>query len=332
MPRNDMTTAHATGPTGSVNPADSADVLVVGGGPAGLAAAVALVRSLRRVTVVDAGSPRNAPADGAHNVLGQEGVAPRELLAAGRREAEGYGARVLDDRAVTARRAGDGFEVTLAAGGVVRARRLLLATGLTDELPDLPGVREHWGRSVLHCPYCHGWEVRGRRVAVLGTGAHAAHQAQMFRQLSDQVTLLTHTMPPPDEETREQLSARGIRLVDGPVARLLDGGSGALRAVLLASGEELPVDAVAVGPRLVARAGLYEQLGGRLTEHPLGTHIAADPQGRTEVDGVWAAGNAADLAAMVTVASAAGLLTGAALNADLIAEETTAAVRAARLG
>ncbi|MEU9576897.1 NAD(P)/FAD-dependent oxidoreductase [Streptomyces chilikensis] len=321
-----------TATDGSATDGTSADVLIVGGGPAGLSAAVALSRSLRRVVVVDAGHPRNAPADGAHNVLGREGVPPLELLAAGRREAEGYGARILDDRAVTARRSGDGFRVTLAAGGTVRARRLLLATGLTDELPGLPGVREHWGSGVLHCPYCHGWEVRGRRIAVLGTGPHATHQAQMFRQLSDDVTLLRHTMPAPDEETLAQLSARGIAIVDGPAARLLDDEEGALRAVLLQDGRELPADAVVVGPRFAARTDLYEQLGGSPTDHPLGSHVAADAQGRTEIDGVWAAGNTADLAAMVTVASAAGLMAGAALNADLIAEETAAAVRAAREG
>ncbi|MET8575353.1 NAD(P)/FAD-dependent oxidoreductase [Streptomyces sp. NPDC005012] len=296
----------------------TADVLVVGGGPAGLSAAVVLSRSLREVIVVDAGRPRNAPAAGAHNVLGQEGVAPLELLAAGRREAEGYGARIVQDRAVTARRTDDGFLVTLAGGGAVRARRLLLATGLVDELPDVPGVREHWGSSVLHCPYCHGWEVRGRRIAVLATGPHAPHQAQLFRQLSEDVTLLRHTMPEPEDDTFARLAARGIRVVDGTVERLVDDEDGALRGVRMADGREIAADAVAVGPRFLARGDLYEQLGGTLTEHPLGTFVAADPQGRTEIDGVWAAGNAADLAAMVTVASAAGLMAGAALNADLV--------------
>ncbi|MGW0606018.1 NAD(P)/FAD-dependent oxidoreductase [Streptomyces sp. NPDC002640] len=297
----------------------TADVLIVGGGPAGLSAAVALSRSLREVIVVDAGHPRNAPAAGAHNVLGQEGVAPLDLLAAGRREAEGYGARIVEDRAVTARRTDDGFLVTLAGGGAVRARRLLLATGLVDELPDIPGVREHWGSSVLHCPYCHGWEVRGRRIAVLATGPHAPHQAQLFRQLSEDVTLLRNTMPEPEDDTFARLAARGIHVVDGTVERLVDDEDGTLRGVRMADGREIAADAVVVGPRFLARGDLYEQLGGTLTEHPLGTFVAADPQGRTEIDGVWAAGNAADLAAMVTVASAAGLMAGAALNADLVA-------------
>ncbi|MGW0927459.1 NAD(P)/FAD-dependent oxidoreductase [Streptomyces sp. NPDC002644] len=311
MTRMTTTEAHDTPAT--------ADVLIVGGGPAGLSAAVALSRSLREVIVVDAGHPRNAPAAGAHNVLGQEGVAPLDLLAAGRREAEGYGARIVEDRAVTARRTDDGFLVTLAGGGAVRARRLLLATGLVDELPDIPGVREHWGSSVLHCPYCHGWEVRGRRIAVLATGPHAPHQAQLFRQLSEDVTLLSNTMPEPEDDTFARLAARGIHVVDGTVERLVDDEDGALRGVRMADGREIAADAVVVGPRFLARGDLYEQLGGTLTEHPLGTFVAADRQGRTEIDGVWAAGNAADLAAMVTVASAAGLMAGAALNADLVA-------------
>src|SRR5688500_4772703 len=138
------------------------DVVIIGGGAAGLSAAVALARSLRSVVVIDAGEPRNAPADGAHNLLGQEGIPPLELLEKGRREAEGYGAECRRDRAVGARRSPIGFEVDLAGGETVQARRMLLATGLVDVLPEVPGVSEFWGKSVLHCPYCHGWEVRGR--------------------------------------------------------------------------------------------------------------------------------------------------------------------------
>ena len=183
------------------------DVAIVGGGAAGLSAAVALARSLRSVVVVDAGEPRNAPAAGAHNVLAREGVSPLELLAAGRGEAEHYGAEICHDRAVAARRRDDVFELDLASGGTVRARRLLLATGLIDELPDVPGVREFWGTSVLHCPYCHGWEVRGQRIGVLGTSPFSVHQTLLFRQLSADVTLFSHTMPDPGEEAWDQLAA-----------------------------------------------------------------------------------------------------------------------------
>ena len=308
------------------------DVVVVGGGAAGLSAAVVLARSLRSVVVVDAGEPRNAPSEGAHNVLGREGVPPLELLAAGRAEAERYGARIRSGRAVAARRERNGFAVELAGGGSLRARRLLLATGLVDELPDVPGVRELWGRGVLHCPYCHGWEVRGRRIAVLGTGPMSVHQTLLFRQLSEDVTLLRHTMPDPGQEALEQLAALGVPVVDGTVRRLHREG-GRLRAVVLEDGREIAADALAVAPRFVARTGLYEQLGGSPSEHPVGgTSIATEPMGRTAVPGVWAAGNAGDLAATVAAAAAAGVAAGAGLNAELVAEDAATAVARARTG
>ncbi|MCJ8504832.1 NAD(P)/FAD-dependent oxidoreductase [Kocuria flava] len=307
---------------------ETCDVVVVGGGAAGLSAAVALARSLRSVVVVDAGELRNAPAAGAHNVLGREGVAPLELLAAGRAEAEGYGARVRADRAVAVRRADDdGFAVELAGGAVLRARRLLLATGLVDELPELPGLRSYWGTGVLHCPYCHGWEVRGRRIVVLGSSPNSVHQALLFRQLSEDVVLVRHTMPDPGPEAAEQLAAAGIAVVEATAAGVR-GADGVLRALVLADGTELAADAVVVAPRFAARTRLYEQLGGTPTDHPFGAYVAGDPTGRTEIPGVWVAGNAADLSAMVSVAGGAGVLAGAAINADLVREDVEAAVRA----
>ncbi|MEV2276849.1 NAD(P)/FAD-dependent oxidoreductase [Nocardiopsis sp. NPDC049922] len=303
------------------------DVAVVGGGPAGLSAAVTLARSLRSVAVVDAGEPRNAPAEGAHNVLGQDGIAPRDLLAAGRREAQEYGALFHDDRAVTARRHDGGFELVLAGGTVVHARRLLLATGLVDELPDVPGVRELWGSSVLHCAYCHGWEVRGRRIGVLGTSPMSVHQAMMFRQLSEHVTLFVHTMPDPDDDAWERLAGLGVEVVDGLV-RMLRTDRGVLRTVVLADGHEFPVDAVTVTPRFVARSDLFEQLGGTLTAYPMGAFVATGPMGRTDLPGVWAAGNTSDLAAMVAAAEGAGVAAATAVNADLVAEDADTAMRA----
>lgn len=308
------------------------EVAIIGGGAAGLAAAVALARSLRSVVVLDAGNPRNAPADGAHNLLGREGIAPLDLLAAGRQEAQQYGAEFRDDPAAAVRRIDDGFVVEMASGATVSARRLLLATGLTDELPDVPGVRQFWGRSVLHCPYCHGWEVRGQRIGVLGTGPLSIHQTLLFRQLSDNVTLFVHEMPEPDSEAWEQLAALDVQVVDGRVERL-HGEDGTLQAVVLEDGKEFVVDAVTVAPRFMARAELYEQLGGTLTEHPLGKFIETGQMGRTDIAGVWAAGNVSDLGAMISVSSGAGMQAGAAINADLVAEDANAAVlsRAAAL-
>ncbi len=191
------------------------DVAVVGGGAAGLAAAVALGRSLRSVVVVDAGEPRNAPAAHAHNVLGREGIGPLDLLAAGREEARGYGVRFLADRVVTADREVAGFRLGLLGGSGVRARRLLLATGLVDELPEVPGLRRWWGTGVLHCPFCHGYEVRGQHVGVLGSRPGSLHQVLLFRALTDRVTFFRQDLDVPPE-TAAQFRALGSRSSRAP--------------------------------------------------------------------------------------------------------------------
>ena len=301
------------------------DVAIIGGGVAGLSAAVALGRSLRSVIVVDGGEPRNASASGAHNVLGQDGISPLDLLAAGRREAEAYGAEFHQGYASAARNVDDGFEIDLDDGTTLRARRLMLASGLVDELPDVPGIAEQWGKSVLHCPYCHGWEVRGQRIGVLGTGPMSVHQALLFRQLSDNVTLFAHTMDDVDDETAERLAARGVQLVVGAVDRLRT-DQGGVRAVVV-NGRDFPIDAAVVAPRFAARTDVFEQLGGTPTEHPMGVFIETDLAGRTSVPGVWAAGNASELHAMVAASNGAGVQAAAAINGDLVEEDTERAVR-----
>lgn len=303
------------------------DVAVIGGGPAGLSASIALARSLRSVIVIDGGEPRNAPAAGAHNVLGHEGIAPFELLETGRREAESYGAEFRRAEATGVRRTDAGYDVDLA-GETITARRILLATGLIDELPDVPGVRDFWGHSVLHCPYCHGWEVRGQRIGVLGTGPAGVHQALMFRQLSDDVTLFRHTMPDIDADDAAKLAAIGVRVVEGTVERLTGEGD-AVQSVALEDGREFPVDAVALAPRFVARSDLYIGLGGTVSENAMGEFIEADPMGRTEIPGVWAAGNVSNLGAVVTLASGAGMTAAGGLNMDLIEDDAEAAAHAA---
>lgn len=295
------------------------DVAVVGGGSAGLGAAIALARSLRSVIVVDAGRPRNAPADHAHNVLGREGISPLDLVAAGRAEAIEYGVRILDDDVTAASHVDGGIEVTTASGQRITARRLILATGLIDVLPDVDGVAACWGKTVLHCPYCHGYEVRGQRIGILATGPMATHQALLFRQLSDDVTVFAH-LATPDDEAMAQLRAVGVTVVEGEVARLSHVDD-QVRSVVLSDGTEFPVDAVVVGPRFEARAQVYEWLGGTVSEHPLGHFVETGMMGRTAVENVWAAGNIADLSAMVSVASGAGVMAGAAVNADLVAED-----------
>jgi len=156
------------------------DVVVIGGGAAGLSGALTLARSRRSVLVIDAGEPRNAPAAGVHGFLTRDGMNPQALLEVGRAEVRGYGGHIVDGRVTSASRNGDSFTVSLADGRAVSARRLLVTTGLLDELPEVSGLRERWGRDVLHCPYCHGWEVRDQAVGVLGTGPRAVHQALLF--------------------------------------------------------------------------------------------------------------------------------------------------------
>lgn len=302
------------------------DVVVVGGGAAGLNGALMLARCLRRVVVIDAGEPRNAPAQGVHGLLGHDGIPPGELLARGRAELTSYGGRVVRGEVTTARREGDGFRVELADGRSTSCRRLLLTTGVVDRLPEIPGLAERWGRDVVHCPYCHGYEVRGRRIGVIATGPMSGHQALMFGQLSDQVVVLAHTAPP-DEATRARLAVRGIEVVEGEVAAVVSEGD-RLVGVRLADGTQVALDTIAVATRVEPRGGLLDalrrDLGLETVEHPSGmaVHVPVAMAGVTAVPGVWAAGNLADPMAQVGASAAAGALAGAHVNGDLVTAES----------
>ncbi|MFF0298421.1 FAD-dependent oxidoreductase [Kitasatospora sp. NPDC004614] len=319
------------------HPARHHDVLVVGGGAAGLSGALVLARARRSVLVVDAGRPRNAPAEGTHGLLGQEGVPPTELLARGRSEVASYGGEFHDAEVRGITRQPDGaFRAELSDGSAVHARRVLLATGTTDVLPELPGLAERWGRQVLHCPYCHGWEVRDRRIAVLATDpAVAVHQALLWRQWSSDVTLLAHNAGPFTEQQRRELAARGITVHTGEAVAVLPENEGdALTGVRLADGTVIDCDALGVATGLTVQAPFLAGLGLTPTALvrdgvKLGERLATtDPSGATEAPGVWAAGNLTDPMAQVAVAAADGLRAAIAINADLIAEETRLAVEA----
>ena len=311
---------------------ESYDVVVVGGGAAGLSGAVALARSRRSVLVADAGEPRNAPAAHVHNFLTRDGTPPSRIYAAGRDEVTRYGGRVETGRVTALSREGERFGVQIGDRAVT-ARRLLIATGLRDELPGVPGLAARWGIDVLHCPYCHGWEVRDQRVGILATGPAAVHQALLFRQLSQDVTVLRHTAPDLTGEQREQLSALGIAVIEGPVARV-ETDAGGLAGVRLADGTRVALDALIVAPRMTARAELLAPLGlapaeVRLGGQVMGTRIEADATGATSVPGVWVAGNLADIQAQVITSAASGLAAGAAINADLVTEDAGRAADAA---
>jgi thioredoxin reductase len=311
------------------------DVVVIGGGAAGLSGALALARSRRSVLVVDGGQPRNAPAEGVHNFLTRDGTPPHQLFDLGRAEVRRYGGRIEPGNVGSVRQADDGFVVELD-GRAVRARRILLATGARDELPDIPGLADRWGIDVLHCPYCHGWEVRGRRIGILATGPMAAHQALLFRQLSSHVVFLQHVGPALPEEQRVELDALGISVVEGEVVEV-ETGDGRLRGVRLADGRRLELDALAVASVVVPRAEVVAPLGlepvpVRMGEHILGWQLPAEPNGATAVPGLWVAGNVSSVPAQVMTSAAAGLTAGAGINAELAAEDARRAVARTRTG
>ncbi|NEA35217.1 NAD(P)/FAD-dependent oxidoreductase [Streptomyces sp. SID13031] len=314
------------------------DVVVIGGGAAGLSGALALVRARRSVLVVDNGTPRNAPAEHVHNYLSRDGVAPAELYAIGRGEVSGYGGEVVIDTVTRVRPGGSeyGFVVELAGREAVEARRLLVATGVVDQLPAVPGLAERFGRDVLHCPYCHGWEVRDQAIGVLATGPMAAHQTLLFRQWSDDVTLFLNDALEPTEDQWEEFAARGISVVQGKVASLEVTGD-KLTGVELEGGRVIPRQALAVQTQLEARADFLADLGIKATVREgrgvvVGKAVDSDPTGATEVSGVWVAGNVTDPMGQVITSAAAGMTAGAVINADLITEETRLAVETYRAG
>jgi thioredoxin reductase len=299
------------------------DVTVIGGGAAGLSAALVLSRARRRVVVVDAGAPRNGPATHLHGYLSRDGLPPAELLRRGREEVRHYGGEILHDTVTELTSNGDsGYRVGLADGPWISARRVLITTGLRDEMPELPGLSDRWARDVLHCPYCHGHEVRDRRLGVLGGAAGSVRYAQIVRQWTHDLIYFTA----PDTLTtdeRTQLTARGIGIVEGTIAQLVVDDD-QLRGVQLQDGCVVPRDALFVPPRFVPNNRLLTGLGCAADS---GGWVVTDATGRTSVGGVWAAGNVTDPRAQVITAAGAGSAAAVALNADLVDDDVRTAVQ-----
>ncbi|TQJ31282.1 SAM-dependent methyltransferase [Microbacterium sp. SLBN-146] len=293
------------------------DVIVIGAGIAGLSAAQMLGRARRRTLVVDAGSPRNRFAAHMHGVLGHDGIPPAELLDRGRAELEAYGVEIVAASVDAVEESDASVTVRMTDGRTETARALIIATGITDELPAIPGLAEGWGSTVLHCPYCHGWEVRDRRLGVLLLSPLQLHQAQLVRQWSDDVVVFTAAAGELAPDVLRAFRARGIGVETHPVVAFADG------TVHLAGGRRVPVDAIftAGAPRphdaFVAGLGLARTDAGLLE---------VDALGRTSSARIWAAGNVVTPYANVPVSMGAGSMAGAGANAALVEEDVARAI------
>jgi thioredoxin reductase len=292
------------------------DVLILGAGPAGLSAALILGRVRRRVLVLDSGKPRNAPSPESHGFFTRDGAPPAELLRIGREQLRPYGVEVLDAEATDALQEGETFTVVLADGSRRRARRLLLATGLTDPLPEIEGLRELWGTAVLHCPYCHGWEVRDQPLAVYGNGKTVAERLALVRCLSRDIVVCTDG-PADLGEDAERLARHGVPVREERIVRL-EGRGGHLERIVFADGSDLPRRALFLATLPRQHSRLPERLGCALTEVGL---VQVDAWGLTSVPGVYAAGDLALRMHQIALASSDGAIAGVAINRDLAEED-----------
>jgi thioredoxin reductase len=290
------------------------DAVIVGGSYAGMAGAMQLGRARRQVAVIDAGLRRNRFAKTSHGFLTQDGRAPEAIAADARAQVLAYPTVTwIDGRAASAEQADGTFRVTLESGETVTGKRLILAGGVVDELPEIPGLRERWGQSVFACPYCHGYELNQGRVGVIATGPMSLHQAQLLPDWGE-VTFFTNGAIELDDAQAKDLAERGVT-VDHALIEAIVGDTPIVR---LQDGREVPVDGLFTASRTHLASPLAEQLGCALEEGPMGSFIRVDELKQTSVPGVFAAGDAARMAASVTFAVADGAMAGISAHRSLV--------------
>ncbi len=309
------------------------DVVIVGAGTAGLSAALVLGRSRRQVLVLDGGEPRNAPSAGVHYFFTRDGVPPDELLRIGREQLEPYtGVEVRETKATKAAGSDGDFEVTLADGTAVVTRKLLLATGVHDELPERPGFRELWGRGVYHCPYCHGWEVRDRPLAVLASREELFMRATFIRNWSRDLVALTDGASGLDRDTRGRLDALCVPVREERILRLEgDGAAGGLRRIVFEDGTEIARAGLFYGAPQRQRSDLAQALGCEIVPMgPFPAIVHGDPMTReTTVPGVYVAGDAGTMLQGAIMAAASGATAATFINHALIQWDTETELAAA---
>ncbi|MYM32193.1 FAD-dependent oxidoreductase [Duganella sp. CY15W] len=295
------------------HPATEFEVIVIGGSYAGLSAATQLARARRRILVVDAGQRRNRYAQHSHGFLGQDGREAAAIAADGRAQLMKYPTvRWIEGSATQAVKHGDVFRVTLADGSIFQAQRLVLATGMVDELPSIPGLAERWGSSVFHCPYCHGYELEQGHIGVIATSAHSIHHAMMLPDWG-KVTFFLNGAFEPDAEQLEKLAQRGVT-VERTLVRSVSGQA----TVALQDGRALEMAGLFVISRLHSASPIAEQLGCEMEEGPMGSYVRTDMIKASSVAGVYVAGDAARMAGSVALAVADGAMAGVAAHQSLV--------------
>jgi thioredoxin reductase len=291
------------------------DALIVGGSFAGLSAAMQLARGRRNVCIIDGGKPRNRFAEHSHGFFGQDGMPPLDMIEHGRRGVLAYpNVKFIQGLAKTVRGTNDAFTLELSDGQRVEGRKLVLAYGIVDELPEIPGIKERWGKTVLHCPYCHGYEFGGRPLGVLSIGAMSLHQAQLIPEWGP-TTLFLNGQEEPDVELAVKLRTRGVTIERAGVL-----GVEGEATVKLADGRAVELAGLYIGPRNHFASDLHEQLGCALDDAPLGKVIKAGDRRETSVAGVFAAGDLARIFSNATMASADGVMAGAGVHFSLVFE------------
>lgn len=297
----------------------SLDVVIIGGSFAGLSTALYLGRAQRSVRIIDSAKPRNRFSHHAHGIFGHDGSDPADILAKARTQVLAYPTnRVVNGAAVRIERAARGFTTTLASGEALESARVVLAYGITDELPAIPGVAERWGQSVLHCPYCHGYEYRGNRLGVLYLSPMSLHQAMLIKEWGPTTLLLNGHQPSAEEEAPlRALVERGVE-IERSVVRSLHGENTDLSAAELEDGRLVQLDALYIGPRNHPNTDLAEQLGCDHEEGPLGIRILVSPEQETTVRGVYAAGDITRFGHNATAATADGVMAAMSIHRSFV--------------
>ena len=296
------------------------DVVIVGGSAAGLSAALVLGRFRRHVLIFDHQKPRNAPADAAHNFFTRDGTPPAELLQIGREQLRPYPTiQHQTAEVVSLKPIANGFDVQTADGAVWQSRRVLLATGVRDELPAIPGLADYWGQGgVHHCPYCHGWEVRDQKVVIIGNGEVIYHLAALLSALSTDITACLHGDPPPTDEQQGKIQQMGVALYDARIVSI-EGDSHHVQGVRLEDGRLLPCQAIFVGTKPQPHSPLAHEMGCEFDDRG---YVRVDELGRTSIPNVYAAGDMATPFHQLVMAAASGTAAGSGINADIVFQLT----------